>query len=568
MTNFLNFSRWFITLLSSFTMAMLPVSEGLAKSRIPASIKVGSPDYDLIVFLKKSGLDSNRKVTAKEFFEMSKDRLPESFHASFAKMIEENPGMLMPKVQYSRVKDSSGVEHAQLFFQSGKESVTALIGEDYVKIGKSKIKAENLESLDSLMGKLALDDADIARSMNKGKAKSLKDVTFKISDKRYQKLSDQEFAEMLLKARLVYDAAKAVLKNDNPKQVSQLEDLKLWIRIFANIEQAEAAEKKSKAAKKDESEDAGGTEKKDERPSINRAFRSDADPCIVAGYLTTYNKPGEGHLSCGGVQTGRIDLAGEQNKSVKDFPGASLDCKGGTPCNPMVYGLDGGNKVFCVPSSQLQRATPHCDGLSPLRKGPEENADIEKIVGSWLKLKGLDPKLKDGKASKAQYEAVKFYLDSLQGIVGVTIGICGRNGKPPAGKQYPKGLEDQKEACETLQKRAISLKDYVKDPEPAKVVAAAAGGGFNWKAAGLVLLGAGVIACAFLCFGGGTHAPPPIQTICGGPGQPACAPLPTCGPAPGQVPCPVTPPASEAGPTSGTQTPAAPGTIRGARAVK
>ncbi len=189
------------------------------------------------------------------------------------------------------------------------------------------------------------------------------------------------------------------------------------------------------------------------------------DQCLVAGYISVYEKNGS-RLACNPFP---------QNPGDK-VPPPSFDrqcnpTEGDVACNPLLYGAQADGKPFCVSSANAREftrtATLQCNNKSPLSKDPDSTgrrADYERILKSYYNLKnGKDAKnLGDcfNKSHKVDAGCAKFFnpqLDEFREFINQAKALCG---SLESGKS---GTSDQPATCEKLKERALELQTFLEE---------------------------------------------------------------------------------------------------------
>lgn len=409
---------------SVLTMCLAPVAQGAAAENQKKLINQ---------YLKETGL-STKKMTVGEYWRMVRHVYPAPLQKSLDLWVSINRNEMMPTIEASNIKDSTGSEQVRLTLSQGGQTTNLTFTGDEEKpmkvngVSFTFKELMNYNSFNDLARKLSKEDTTLGKNLKKGTQSSISKngvLTFE----EYKNLSPRQKAEYMVRLRQTMAAAQRVFKAVYGEQAfNDLNKKYEWAlrSVFG-----------------DEAQAAGSLTGK---------------PCIVAGYLSIYGESG----TCGGSSQGAADLSNKMQAS-----GAS--CAGnGVACNPMVYGFQEGGSAYCVPRAKVKYATRECNEASPLEQGNSQAqvANKKRIIESYMKkVKGQDIDLKfneEGKISEDQYKQISGYLDDLQKYINSAIAECGQ---APL-KNIQKTREDQVSACNEIKKRAFSLQLYAVNPEP------------------------------------------------------------------------------------------------------
>lgn len=411
---------------SVVTMCLAPVAQGAAAK---------SQKQLINEYLKEVGL-TTRKMTVGEYWRMVRHVYPTPLRGSMDLWVSLNRQEMMPSVEATSFKDSSGIEQVRLTLSSAGQSMNLTFTGDEEKplkvngVSLSQKELLKVKDFNTVAQKLVKKDSSIAKSLKKNPQQSLISKNPILSYEEFKKLSARQKAEYFLRLRQAMESAQRVYQNIYGEQASLEHQRKyewVWNLVFGVP--AEAAS--SLAGK----------------------------PCIVAGYLSIYGENG----SCGGGKRGSADLQDKMSAN-----NANCSSSSSVACNPMVYGFSKSGSPHCVTRAQVKYATRECNKMSPLRdEDPRQQGENKKrIIETYLKqVKGQDIDLKlneEGKISEEQYKQISKYLSDLQEYIQSAIAECGQ---APLSEIKVK-RDDQLSACREIESRAFSLQHFAVNPEP------------------------------------------------------------------------------------------------------
>lgn len=414
---------------SSFTILMSPVAQGAAAMNQRERAQE---------FLKMAGYGGRKTPTIGEFYSRFREFYPISMRSKlddWATMHADEP---MPKVDIQEIKDTEGKPQLRVFFQRDGKSFSVSTGDGHVKINSFKVTAADAKNFARMMKKLEAAEPIFAKSKASMQIPRVtKDTRFVLTREKFARLTIQQKGAYFLMLRRAMNDAERILQNSPERKTGFIDN-----GGFDVIARWMAGEPAFAAA-----------------PSVPQP----ADRCIVAGYPSTY---GDKKLSCGGIETGRADFVAKIDRDFSTVFSKAQRCSGGSfPCNPLVYGFDGGGAPYCISSTNMKYATRDCNKASPLN-GKDDRVNRERIVQSWVKAMGKDTTLEfneEGNLREDQYGIIKSQLDELSKYIGSAVGFC----DSAEGQKLQTAREDQKSACTAIKERAFSLASYnVAPPVP------------------------------------------------------------------------------------------------------
>lgn len=447
--NSISFTKVAATALALVTMVSSPVAQGAAakanaKARTAAELKARNQTYSYNVtkksiqeYMKFTGLAGKKPVTVGEFHSKMRPYYPKTLRGQLDRWAQVSRNEIMPAVQVTTYKDSSGKEQVRLLLSHGKQNFTLSYNPEseakFLKINNVNMTKDDMMYHDQFMAKLIHGDKKLKEMALKAPKVNRLKKTIVLSYEEFSRLTPKQRAAYLVQVRYLSESAQKVMKVFRDAQALNEFHREFYVRWILGQEAYARAPK------------AG-------------------DPCIVAGYIAVYNRDGG---SCGGPSLGR----GELQKEMDKYGGGR--CTGGeVSCNPLVYGLKNGQAI-CVQNggrnSPIYEATSkRCNEQSPLHTdGPEAYKDKKRIIESYLETKGVtDLDLmfdKDGRISEEQYARIKDYLTELNAYVDKAIDLC--NNPESALSKIRKTRVDQETACVGIATRKIEVLTYGTVPE-------------------------------------------------------------------------------------------------------
>ena len=350
-------------------------------------------------------LGLNKSMTFGEYYKKNKEYYPPRVQKMVEQLLVRFKDEPMPQFVVGSSKNSKGETIATLRI-NGKDQLSNLqfLGEPdkFVKFDNTNLSEEDIANFDDMFAKLYFTDAShrkgygdaltSPKTMKKTTAKTVvkPETTYqglpKITKEYWKKMTPMQRAQTVMNMRLLHAGAQEVLdakqiSSKKGKKTSSLEGgtaspLHKWNNFFAMLDTANADEVGTK--------------------------------CVVAGYIGTY---------------------GTNNRC--NYP-ASVKVSGcNYPCNPTIYGFDGGGKQFCLGNSaELQTATHFgggCDSKMPLTtvKLSLPASDAKKDSSRYQDV--IEKNKAQALSSPGVMDNTKKYLDSML------------NGKPELRDAFQKG---------------------------------------------------------------------------------------------------------------------------------
>ncbi len=411
---------------SVITMCLAPVAQGAAAKNQKQLINE---------YLKEVGL-TTKKMTVGEYWRMVRHVYPAPLRGSLDLWVSLNRNEMMPSIEATSFKDSSGNEQVRLTLTSAGQTMNLTFTGDEEKplkvngVTLTTKELSNLKGFNELAQKLVKKDTSLSKNLKKNGTQSLISKNAVLSFEEFKKLSARQKAEYFVRLRQAMEAAQNVYKTIYGEQASaELNKKYEWVVNFFFGNPAEAASSLT------------------------------GKPCIVAGYLSIYGENG----SCGGGSSGAADLQDKMSANNANCSNSSS-----VACNPMVYGFSSSGAPHCVTRAQVKYATRECNRMSPLQNGDarQEGENKKRIIETYLKnVKGQEIDLKlneEGKISEEQYKQISKYLGDLQDYINSAIAECGQ---APL-KDIKVKRDDQLSACKEIESRAFSLQHFAVNPEP------------------------------------------------------------------------------------------------------
>lgn len=428
---------------SVFTLVMSPVAQGAA---------VRDQRTKLQQFVKWAGYGAKKPPTVGEFYAKVRNWYPQPMREqmdTWATLHRDEP---MPKIDIQEIKDTEGKTQLRVFFQKEGKSFNITAGDDHVKVNAVKVTAADYKNFPGLMKRLAASDPVFKKSRNSGQPLLQKrKFDFVLSREAFSKLTPEQKASYFLTLRRALEDAEIILNGSVERKTSFLAptDFEVVARWLVGEPAFAAGNIPARATT---------TQR---RPTANTGGRVPkvGDTCIVAGYGSKYGE----NLSCGGQTTGRQDFVAKIDRDFSTIFSKAPRCSGGSfPCNPLVYGFDAGGSPHCISQGNMKYATRDCNSKSPLN-GPDDNANRQRIVQSWVKAMGKDDKLEfneKGELKADQYDLIAQQLGGLRDYINNAVAFCDSD----EGKKLQGVREDQKSACDSIRVRAFALDKY--NPAP------------------------------------------------------------------------------------------------------
>ncbi len=367
--------------LSLATMVFSPVAMG--KQAQANQDQMSKAQLEQIV--QELGL--NKSMTFGEFYKKNKELYPPRVQKMVDQLVSRFKDEPMPQFEIGSMQNSKGEAIATLRI-SGKDQLSNIqfLGEPgkFVKFDNTNLTEEDIANFDDMFAKLYFGDASHRKGMGDAltSPKTMKKTAAtkliptakfsgmpKITKDMWKKMTPIQRAQFMMNMRMLWSGAQDVLDaktiGKKGKKTSSLDGgtaspLHKWNMFFAMLDEANAADTK----------------------------------CVVAGYIGTYGADKRCQYPAGAKVAG---------------------CN--FPCNPTIYGFDGGGKQFCLgSSSELQTATHYnkgCDAKMPLTlvelalPATSAQKDASRYQGI------LDANKAQALKDPAAIENTKKYLDSM-----------------------------------------------------------------------------------------------------------------------------------------------------------
>lgn len=339
-----------------FSAASLAISTMVTAPIVEAAASKKKYEENVSMYLKQTGLSSNKKMTVGEFWKMVRHVYPKDMQGKMDLWVKAHAKDPMPKVMASTYKDGDNNTYVRMILAVGKESHTLTLSENEARA----LSLNNVVFTEKelLQRKGVLEKAD--REL--GKKKSSKLDKRVLSTREIARLPLKKQIEYFLKLREAAAAAEAVLAKTGKRTTAEL-DLEGSSRLFAG--------------------EFSGLLKTLLGEEAFAASWSDGSSCIAAGFVATYKNG-----SCARPSEGRNSLRSSIDalpfdERVKSQANSCVS-SGGLPCNPILFGFSSGSSVHCVSRSNVKYATKECNEMFPLNT----KADREKIIQSIVTAKG------------------------------------------------------------------------------------------------------------------------------------------------------------------------------------
>ncbi|MBX2986516.1 MAG: hypothetical protein KF802_01340 [Bdellovibrionaceae bacterium] len=453
--------------LASATLVLSPVAEG-AKAQDQRREQMKN-------FLRASGFDNPKNtLTVAEFHRRFRAWYPEAMRAKFDEWAAMHRLEKMPQVSVSTFKDADGREQTRLHFthQNGQSytltSGQTKEGEGYVQVGSVRMTAADYHNPDAFAKKLFSKDEYFKKMLRKTQPVNPLKASIVLTAREYANMSPEKRALYFLQLRYLMDLSAQVLEGQREAYLEETTASFRWSPAFEVIARWVVGESAFCAPPKPVPRPKSGAAKKGGKETIPAPL----DTCVVAGYISKYDERGG---SCGGDAAGKQDWAQQVSRQfVETFPNAQKTGKtevcgsGGYPCNPLVYGFQGGGSPYCVGRQDIKYATKTCNNMSPL-KSENDVANAKRIVESWVKAQGKNVKLRfndKGELHEEDYKLIEKELMGLNNFIDSAVAACDSD----RGAKIQKKREDQQSACEEIRKRKMALLRFM--PKQVEGVAA------------------------------------------------------------------------------------------------
>ncbi len=387
-------------------------------------------------FLKTSGLN-NKKITVGEFYKNVSSNLTEkqrqAYH-SYALILQDET---MPSIEPVIFTDNKKVEQVRLIVNWNKKTYslqTDGFGEDL------KVRFNNSELGTAEFGNPMVVFKKIVEEVGPTNfpKKNVESMSLVPSREQWKKMTGLQRLQYLSILRYVVEGVQNVLPPvANTASVDVSNPLEKFALVFELLNPEACASVKGK-------------------------------PCAIAGWASVY---GDGaRPRCGGKETGFNDLEIQVKKqweksSYKTSPPNCVDT-GSVPCNPMIYGFDGGSKPHCMTRVEAAKighvSRDFCREKSPLKHSKDDKelpreqeiGNIKRIIDSHIKaLTGNNSttKIEQDKilASEADYKLIEKYISDMDNAILEAHNAC-KSSKLP----------DQVSACDELTKRKIAMANF------------------------------------------------------------------------------------------------------------
>lgn len=454
--------RFAATTGSLLTMVFSPVAHGLQSEK---SLKT-----QVEAFVTETKL--NKRPTYKEFWQSTKHLYSGQVYKEVESYFMQAPDALMPEVTLKESISTSGEKIPTLTIsENGKSYNIQIFGEKekFAKFNNVVLTENDLMLIEPAIKRITASDIKLKKEYDKNISAPIENKfsgTPQINREMWKKMSPMQRAQFVLNLRLLWTGARDVLeaketqdlKKDEKQKSKKTSSLDKWNSFFAMLNNAEAKPgKKIKPSKK--------------------AEHDEGTSCVVAGYTGAYGKDTDGTISC-------LYPEGLKEKTES--------CP--RPCS-FLYGQEGPDKPFCVPSqNELQNATHedgYCEKKMPLASiklpFPQRNqlkqgskryegiveanketalnaanrkdtlALTKKYLESMLSGELKDAFLK-GELSDPLLKKLKDIQDKFNTDIVKARESCAADADKP---QYDKKFEG---ACDQLHRRFLFVAEYLSEP--------------------------------------------------------------------------------------------------------
>ena len=343
--------RWIAVWTATWTMLATPVAMGQEAKRVSKSQMQSVVDE----------LGLNKQITIGEFYQKNKALLPDRIKKEIEPFFMANKNMMMPTFEVISSKTTSGDEIPTLrVSQNGELINIQWFGEKnrLMKFQNTNLTEVDIVNFNDMFTRIAAGDEKFRKQAEPVKS-NLKKTTAAIRSFKYPDVTKEQWKTMTPRDRASYVVTLRTLHADALKVLALKPALK------------------SKAKKKKYSFI-------DSHPYFSALFSYQevqaasyftAKSCVVAGYLSTYERREDGHEVC---STSKI-ISSRTEDTL--FGKAKEQCgPDQIPCNPAIYGAPNGKPTCLTPSvtdAEFQTATHFagkCDTDSRLQTDTAEVA--------------------------------------------------------------------------------------------------------------------------------------------------------------------------------------------------
>lgn len=431
-----------------------------------------------------------------------------------------------PQIKASTVRDDKGQEKLQITMTVSGESVTIAESNEpgYITVNGQKVSIEQTRNITALFNEMGKNNPDYKQMANDLDNTTVPMTTHAdgLNAEQFSQLNPEQKAEYLLLLRKEMEAAEKVLNASAEVHASILNSDKvyayhnnevvfkgsLWDLLSASTAQAGGKGAKKADIKPDFSpvgDDPVGLGTADNAAPYFGASRGPAtvgkenlgwpvgSSCIVAGNVGLIKIRSDKRKSCNPIISDTDQKLADRQKQPpipKEIFQNNRNCANQNSnngnyvaCNPIIYGYDKGDKLFCVDSKAANfstKATEMCNAKSPLSENcpaavsnddgtkaytKECLSQFRRILESYYKHNNKTADIgscfdannnikKDAKNNNQNCkELFRTQIDVYNDLKTRAKYICSSNN---AISEFP----GQKEACLALEKRVLDLQLY------------------------------------------------------------------------------------------------------------
>ena len=428
MKNPIKWTNWLMTSVATTTMVMSPVAQGREAAKLSSQ--------NLKQYVQEIGL--NKKITAKEFWEKTKDLYPSFVYHEFEAAIKANPNAPMPQFNVKTVKSSTGEEVPVIqFTENGQDHTVQFFGasDKYLKFDNTFISESHAMNPEKMTEDLIAGDSKIAArydaAVDQGAAKFRTEALSKsgtsssaqiekfptVNKALWQTMSAKQRVSYIIYMRQMYLDAQNVLKNTRvpaatgtkSKKTSSMNIFELLFKDFVPTAQSEGAVIDLRQDPTDGGEatalndDIKPKRKKKLVKAGDKVITSmgtgtvTSESCVVAGYVGKNIQDSKTKRKFCSIDQALADARYNGEGVLPDVVAASekFCASGSVACNPVVYSYNSDGKPYCIQRSRtgvFQQAThweskvggQSCDQMSRLNLDAQGTGSAD-LTAAFLK---------------------------------------------------------------------------------------------------------------------------------------------------------------------------------------
>lgn len=513
MKNPIKWTNWLMTSVASATMVISPVAQGREAAKLSSQ--------NLKQYVQEVGL--NKKITAQQFWNKTKDLYPGYFYHEFEAAVKANPNALMPEFAVKSAKSSSGEEVPVIqFTENGQSHTVQFFGNEdkYLKFDNTFISEAHAMSPEKMMEDLIAGDSKIAarydKAVDQGAAQFRTEALKKsggstqiekfptVTKAVWQTMNAEQRVSYIIYMRQMYLDAQNVLKNtrtpasktNKSNKTSSVNVLEILFKELVPTAESAGEIDLRPAGFGEEAPAKEGPRPKRVKKTVKAGDKVitamgtgtvTSESCVVAGYVGKNIQDSKTKRKFCSIDQALSESRYNGDSVVPDVVASSekFCAAGSVACNPVVYSYNSDGKPYCIERSRtgvFQQAThweskvggQSCDQMSRLNLDAQGTGSVD-LTAAFMKnyLKAANKSVTacialDGKGAMQKIDDKTWAANGCDAIFG-EIGDISAQFKTDidAATAICKAMDlkkqydskNQKDACDQIQKRKLMLTD-------------------------------------------------------------------------------------------------------------